>query len=64
MPRRQDRMTPAERIAALYNREPVDRVPFVHRGYGFSARVVGYPIADIYVDPERSFQAQMWAAEM
>lgn len=64
MPRRQDRMTPAERIAALYNREPVDRVSFVHRGYGFSARAVGYPIADIYEDPERSFQAQMWTAEM
>jgi len=62
--KRQDRMTSQERIEALYNRQPVDRVPFVHRGYGFSARNVGYPIADIYENPQRSFEAQMWTAEM
>jgi uroporphyrinogen decarboxylase len=64
MSKRQDRMTSQERIAALYNRQPVDRVPFVHRGYGFSARNVGYPIADIYENPFKSFEAQTWTAEM
>jgi uroporphyrinogen decarboxylase len=64
MAKKQDRMTSQERIAALYNREPVDRVPFVHRGYGFSAKNVGYPIADIYENPFKSFEAQTWTAEM
>ncbi|MGQ9594225.1 MAG: uroporphyrinogen decarboxylase family protein [Anaerolineae bacterium] len=57
------RMTPAERIQALYERKPVDRVPFIHRGYAFCARNVGYPIADIYEHPVRSFEAQVWTAE-
>jgi uroporphyrinogen decarboxylase len=64
MAKKQDRMTSQERIEALYNRQPVDRVPFVHRGYGFSARNVGYPIADIYEDPQKSIRAQAWTAEM
>jgi uroporphyrinogen decarboxylase len=57
-------LTSQERIEALYNRQPVDRVPFVHRGYAFSARNVGYAKADIYENPQRSFEAQTWTAEM
>jgi uroporphyrinogen decarboxylase len=57
-------MTPQERIAALYARKQVDRVPFVLRGYGFSAKNVGYSIADIYENPGKSFDAQAWTAEM
>ena len=64
MSKRQDRMTPKQRIEALYRRQPVDRVPFVHRGYGFAAKNAGYPIADIYENPSRSFEAQAWTAEM
>jgi len=64
MSERQDRMTPEQRIDALYRRQPLDRVPFVHRGYGFSAKNVGYPISDIYENPLRSFDAQTWTAEM
>lgn len=62
--KRQDRMTQAERIEALYSRKKVDRLPYVLRGYGFSARNVGYPIADIYENPSKSFEAQSWTAEM
>jgi uroporphyrinogen decarboxylase len=64
MAKKQDRMSSQERIAALYSRQPVERVPFVHRGYGFSAKNVGFPIADIYENPVKSFEAQTWTAEM
>jgi uroporphyrinogen decarboxylase len=48
---------------ALYNREPVDCVAYVQRGYGFSAKNVGYALADIYADPQKSFEAQMRTIE-
>jgi len=57
-------MTSQERIEALYKGQSVDRVPFIHRGYSFCAKNVGYPIADIYETPEKSFEAQVWTAEM
>lgn len=60
---KREEMSSRERMEALYRREPVDRVPFVHRGYGFCAKNVGYPIADIYEDPARSFEAQLLTAE-
>ncbi len=63
MAQRAPQMTPAERIEALYRRQPTDRVAFVHRGYGFCAKNVGYAIADIYEHPERSFEAQLRTAE-
>jgi uroporphyrinogen decarboxylase len=47
-----------DRIQKLYDREPLDRVAFVHRGYGFCAKNVGFPIADIYEDPQKSYTAQ------
>jgi uroporphyrinogen decarboxylase len=56
-------MTPAERIQALYQHEPADKIAFIHRGYGFCAKNVGYPIADIYEDPQKSFAAQLRTAE-
>ncbi len=61
--KRQETMTHKERLNALYNRKPTDRVPFIHRGYGFCARNVGYNIADIYEDPEKSYFAQLYTAE-
>lgn len=63
MAKRQFQMTPAERIQALYNRQPVDCVAYVQRGYGFSAKNVGYALADIYADPQKSFDAQVWTIE-
>lgn len=47
-----------ERLQALNNYQKPDRVPFVHKGYAFCARNIGYPLADIYETPERSFDAQ------
>lgn len=61
--KKKEQMTSAERMEALYNRQSVDRVPFVHKGYAFCATNVGYPRADIYEFPERSFEAQLWTFE-
>ncbi len=60
---RREQMTSRQRMEALLNRQPVDRVAFDHRGRGFSARNVGYEVADIYEHPAKSFQAQLWTAE-
>ena len=61
---RQDEMTTAERMKALALGQRPDRVPFFLSALGFSARVVGYPIARIFDDPEKSFWAQVWTQEM
>lgn len=58
-----EEMTHAERMDALYNRRPTDRVPFYHRGYGFSAKNSGFAIADIYEHPQASYDAQVRTAE-
>jgi len=59
-----DRMTPTERVAALLNGQPIDRVPVFPFALGFCAKNVGYPIAVMYEDPKRSFEAQLWTQEM
>jgi len=59
MAKRQLQMTSEERMEALFNREPVDCVAYVHRGYGFSAKNTGFAVADIYEHPDKSFEAQM-----
>ena len=56
-------MISSERIQALYHHKPPDKIAYVHRGYGFCAKNVGYPIADIYEDPQKSFDAQVRTAE-
>lgn len=56
-------MTNKERMKAVLNRQPSDRVPYIHRGYGFCAKNVGYDIADIYEDPTKSFFAQYYTAQ-
>ncbi len=56
-------MTSNERMEAMLRREPVDRVLFVHKGYGFCAVNTGMAKADIYEFPEKSFQAQKWTME-
>ncbi len=53
-------MTNKERIEALLKGQPIDRVPFYPFVLGFCARNVGYPIASIYSDAKRSFEAQLW----
>lgn len=63
MARRQLEMTGRERIEALYRREPTDAVAYIHRGYGFCAKNVGFPVADIYESPEKSYEAQVRTIE-
>ncbi len=60
---KQDRMTPKERLEALLNHQKIDRVPLWPFTLGFCARNVGYPLASIYNDPEKSFWAQLWTQE-
>ncbi len=55
-----ERMTGKERMEALYRRELTDRVPIMHKGYAFCAKNVGYPVADIYENPKKSFEAQKY----
>jgi uroporphyrinogen decarboxylase len=61
---RQETMTSAERMGALFMRQRPDRLPFMPFAGGFCAVNVGYPVHVLYSDPERSFWAQMWTAEM
>jgi uroporphyrinogen decarboxylase len=52
------KMTNAERMEALLNRQPVDRVLFTHKGYSFCALNAGVAKADIFEFPEKSYYAQ------
>ncbi|MDP2916807.1 MAG: uroporphyrinogen decarboxylase family protein [Dehalococcoidia bacterium] len=61
---RPDEMTSAERFDALFAGKPIDRIPLLmFSGYGFCARNVGYTLADMYNDAEKSVNAQVWTAE-
>jgi uroporphyrinogen decarboxylase len=61
---RQDRMTQKERLEALLNRQPVDRVTFDMFAIAFAAATVGYSTVDVYEDPEKCFWAQLRTQEM
>ena len=56
-------MTSNELMEAMLNRESVDRVLFVHKGYGFCSTNTGMARADIYEFPEKSYLAQKWTME-
>jgi len=56
-------MTPVQRMQALYARQPVDKVVFLHHGAGYCANNAGYPIADMYKDPETAFRAHALLCE-
>jgi uroporphyrinogen decarboxylase len=58
-----EQMGPSERLKALIDGRPVDRVPFLSFTLGFCARNVGYPVSSIYSDPEKSIQAQIYTRE-
>ncbi|MBW1803614.1 MAG: hypothetical protein JRJ85_23150, partial [Deltaproteobacteria bacterium] len=61
---RQDEMTSSERLEALLQGKPIDRVPITNFGMReFSALNLGYTIADSYIDPEKSLYAQMCTME-
>ncbi|MFC1593207.1 uroporphyrinogen decarboxylase family protein [Candidatus Omnitrophota bacterium] len=61
---RQDDMTWMERMMAMLNGQPLDRVPFWLFGKEFSAVNVGYTRSSIYRDPEQSFWSQICTNEM
>jgi uroporphyrinogen decarboxylase len=56
-------MTSVERLKALLEGKPLDRVPLLSFILGFCAKNVGFPVATIYSDPEKSFWAQVWTRE-
>lgn len=56
-------MSNSDRLEALLRGEKVDRVPLYHFLLGFCARNVGYTTTDMYANPEKSFQAQLWTFE-
>ena len=58
-----DPMTSVERMEALRRGKTLDRVPFLSFILGFCAKNLGYPVASIYSNPEKSFQAQLWTRE-
>lgn len=55
---KKDQMTGLERIEAMYQMKPTDRVAVVHKGYSFCARYTGIPVADIYREPQKSYDCQ------
>jgi uroporphyrinogen decarboxylase len=57
-------MTSGERMKAVVEKRRPDRIPFIPMALGFCAKNVGYSIADIYENPEKSFWAQVWTQEM
>jgi uroporphyrinogen-III decarboxylase len=51
-------MTQDERLEAALHREPLDGIPFIHKGYAFCAKNCGIRNAELYTNPEASFKAQ------
>ena len=47
---KKEKMTEKERLIAILNRQPVDRVPLFLLGFGFSARNVGFSTINMYED--------------
>ncbi len=60
---RQDRMTAAERMDALFAYRKPDRVPIGAMSTGFNTVNAGFTVADAYENPERSFAAMQWTTE-
>jgi uroporphyrinogen decarboxylase len=60
---REERMTKKDRLKAFLKGEGVDRMLLYPFMMGFCAKNVGYPLAIIYKDPVRSFEAQLWTQE-
>jgi uroporphyrinogen decarboxylase len=60
---RQDGMTSQERMEALFQYQKPDRVPLGAMCAEFNTKNVGYPVADAYDDPEKSFYAMQWTSE-
>jgi len=58
-----DKMTSQERMTALLNRQPVDRVPFYSLAFGFCTLNAGHTIADAYTNMPLFSEAYAGAIE-
>jgi len=56
-------MAHKDRLDALLKCKRLDMVPLYHFMFGFCATNVGYPVASMYNDPQKSFMAQLWTFE-
>ena len=54
---RKDRMTKDERWLAMFNRQPLDRIPVFAYALGFCAVYCDLSIADVYNIPEKAYDA-------
>jgi uroporphyrinogen decarboxylase len=61
---RGDEMTSSERMNALLNGKPVDRVPLFLFARGFCATNTGISLTDFYSHPRKSLEAQVRVARM
>ncbi len=59
-----EEMTSTQRVAALLVGKETGRMPFFPFSLGFSALNVGYPVATVYSDPEKSYTAQLLTQRM
>ncbi len=59
-----EKMTSTDRVTALLAGKSIDRVPFFPFSLGFSALNVGYPVATVYSDPQKSYSAQLFTQSM
>lgn len=55
----QDKMTPKERLLALVQKKPIDRVPVIPFSKGYSAKVAGMSRGDFYRYPEKAVEADV-----
>ncbi len=53
----QDKMTPKERLLALIQKKPIDRIPVIPFSKGYSARIAGISRGDFYRYPEKALLA-------
>ncbi|MCF8080755.1 MAG: hypothetical protein K9K88_15865 [Desulfobacterales bacterium] len=58
-----DRMTPAERMDALFAYQKADRIPVRAMRTGFNTRNAGHTVAHAYQDPKKSFADMQWTTE-
>ena len=59
-----EEITSTERITALLEGKEIGRIPFFPFSLGFSALNVGYPVATVYSDTEKSYIAQSLTQRM
>jgi uroporphyrinogen decarboxylase len=53
-----------QRIKALAEKRLPDRVPVIPSAGAYAAVVSGMPLAEFYLEPDKAFHAQLWAAEL